>query len=368
MNKFIGFVRKEFLHIFRDVRTMIILFGIPIVQLLLFGTVITTEIKDAKIAILDQSRDDVTNELVSKILSSGYFQLEQYLNDYSEVDAAMKGGVVKEVLVFEADFGRKLTREGSAVLNVITDASDPNTAKLLAGYTVGIVNDYILKQFGELKMPLQIQSEVRMFYNESLKSVYMFVPGLMAMILMLISAMMTSISITREKELGTMEVLLVSPLRPLQIILGKVTPYLLLSCINATVVILIGHFIFKVPVHGSWILLMLECVLFIMLALSLGILISSIAKTQMVAMFVSLVALMLPTMLLSGFIFPVENMPFVLQLLSYVMPPKWFIIIVKNIMLKGSGFLFVWKETLILIGFTVMLITVAVKKFKTRLE
>ena len=368
MNKFLGFVRKEFLHIFRDVRTMIILFGIPVVQLLLFGTVITTEVKDAKIAIFDQSRDDVTRELIIKILSSGYFQLEQYLDNQSDIDAAMRNGTVKEVLVFEPDFGRKLKKEGQASVNVITDASDPNTARLLTGYTTGIINDYIAKQIDEFQVPLQIQTEVRMFYNESLKSVYMFVPGLMAMILMLISAMMTSISITREKEMGTMEVLLVSPLRPLQIILGKVTPYLLLSCINATVIVLIGHIIFKVPVNGSWILLMFECVLFIMLALSLGMLISSVAKTQMVAMFVSMIALMLPTMLLSGFIFPVENMPTVLQILAYIMPPRWFIIIVKNIMLKGSGLDFIWKETIVLVGITVMLLFIAVKKFKTRLE
>lgn len=368
MKRFFGFVKKEFFHIFRDVRTMIILFGIPIAQLMLFGTVITNEIKDAHIAIYDQSKDEVTKEITSKLLSSGYFLLDQYLESIEDVEAIFKKGKVREVLVFEANFAQTLEKEGKADAQIIADASDPNMGKLLAGYTTGIINDYILKELGELQLPMQIEPEVRMFYNEELKSVYMFVPGIMAMILMLISAMMTSISITREKELGTMEILLVSPLRPIQIILGKVAPYLGLSIINAVVILLIGHLVFGVPINGSWVLLMFESILFILMALCLGILISSVAKNQMVAMFISLIALMLPTILLSGFIFPIENMPVPLQILSYIMPPRWFIVILKNVMLKGTGFLYVWKETLILLGMATVFIAIAVKKFKIRLE
>lgn len=368
MKRFFGFVKKEFFHIFRDVRTMIILFGMPIAQLLLFGTVITNEIKDVHIAIYDQSKDEVTQEITAKLLSSGYFLLDQYLENTADIEAIFKKGRVKEVLIFEPNFARVLEKEGKANVQVIADASDPNMGKLLAGYTTGIINDYILKDMGDVKMPMQIEPEVRMFYNESLKSVYMFVPGIMAMILMLISAMMTSISITREKELGTMEILLVSPLRPVQIILGKVAPYLALSIINAIVILLIGHWGFGVPINGSWILLMGETILFILMALCLGILISSIAKNQMVAMFISMIALMLPTILLSGFIFPIENMPVPLQVLSNIMPPRWFIVILKNVMLRGTGFLYVWKETLILLGMAAVFTAIAVRKFKTRLE
>ena len=368
MKRFFGFVKKEFLHIFRDVRTMIILFGIPVAQLLLFGTVITNEIKDAHIAIYDQSKDEVTREITAKLLSSGYFVLDQYLESTNDVEAIFKKGQVKEVLIFESNFAQTLEREGKANIQVIADASDPNMGKLLAGYTSGIINDYILKEMGELKLPMQIEPEVRMYYNESLESVHLFVPGIMAMILMLISAMMTSISITREKELGTMEILLVSPLRPVQIILGKVAPYLALSIINAAIILIIGHFAFGVPIHGSWILLMGESILFILMALCLGILISSIANSQMVAMFISMIGLMLPTILLSGFIFPIENMPMPLQVLSNLMPPRWFIVILKNIMLKGTGFLYIWKETLILIAMAAVFTAIAVRKFKVRLE
>ena len=368
MKRFFGFVKKEFFHIFRDRRTVVILFGIPIIQLLLFGTVITNEIRDAHIAIYDQSKDEVTREITEKLLSSGYFLLDRNLENMDDIESILKEGKVKEILVFEQNFGRSLEKEGKASVQIIADASDPNMGRLLANYTSGIINDYVLKQMGDLKMPLQIEPEVRMYYNEELKSVYMFVPGIMSMILMLISAMMTSISITREKELGTMEILLVSPLRPVQIILGKVVPYLVLSVINALVILLIGHLIFGVPINGSWVLLMGESILFIMMALCLGILISSVAKNQMTAMFISMIGLMLPTILLSGFIFPIENMPVPLQILSLIIPPRWFIIILKNIMLKGTGLIYVWKETLILIFMAVVFISIAVRKFKIRLE
>ncbi len=368
MKRFYGFVIKEFYHIFRDMRTVVILFGIPIIQLLLFGTVITNEIRDARIAICDQSKDEVTREITQKILSSGYFQLDQYLENQDDIEGIFREGNVREVIVFEQNFGEKLIREGKASVQIIADASDPNVGKLLSGYTTGIINDYVNKDMKPVILPMQVTTEVRMFYNENLKSVYMFVPGIMAMILMLISAMMTSISITREKELGTMEILLVSPLRPSQIILGKVAPYLFLSIINAILIILIGHFVFLVPIKGSLILLMGETVLFIMMALSLGIMISSISKTQMTAMFISMIGLMLPTMLLSGFIFPIENMPMPLQVVSSLMPPRWFIVIVKNVMLKGTGLAYVWKETLIITAMAAFFIIVAVKKFKRRLE
>lgn len=368
MKQLQSFIKKEFYHIFRDPRTMLILFGIPVIQLLVFGTVIKSEITDLHIAIYDQSKDETTQKITNKLLSSGYFILDENLDNLDGIDAIFKKGKVREVIVFENDFGKNLVKEGTAEMQLIADASDPNTAKLAISYTTAIANDYIKKQFPEIKMPMQITPEVRMYFNEEMKSAYMFVPGVMSMILMLISAMMTSISITREKELGTMEILLVSPLKPAQIIIGKVIPYLLLSIANAFIIILMGHFVFEVPIAGSFILLMIETVLFILMALCLGILISTVAKNQMVAMFISMVALMLPTLLLSGFIFPIKNMPIPLQYFSNLMPAKYFVIIVRGIMLKGIGLIYIWKETLTLIGMTIFFIAVSVKKFKIRLE
>lgn len=368
MKKFWGFVIKEFYHIFRDKRTMLVLFGMPLVMMLLFGFVITNEIKDAKIAVLDLSHDPTTREITNKIASSGYFKIQEVLTSDQDVESIFKKGYVKEVIVFEREFESKLHRTGSANVQLITDASDANQAKIIADYTSGIIRIYNNSMNTEFKMPYKIETETRMFYNPELKGVYMFVPGIMAMILMLVSALMTSISIVREKEMGTMEVLLVSPLRPIQIILGKVMPYVFLSFINAGLIIVLSLTVFNLPVQGSILLLLTECLLFIVLALSLGILISTSTDNQQVAMLLSMVALMLPTMLLSGFIYPIENMPYILQLLCQIMPPKWFIVIVKGIMLKGVGLEKLWFETLVLLGMTIILLNISARKFKKRLE
>lgn len=368
MKRLYAFIKKEFLHIFRDSRTMVILFGMPVAQLLIFGYVVSNEIRDASIAILDQSKDEHTRMITNQLLSSGYFHLSENLDDSKQIETIFKEGRAKLVIVFESDFSHQLMKNNHAAIQLIADASDPNMAEMLSNYTSRIIADYLSELNKNAQLPSLIDANPRMVYNPGLKGVYMFVPGTMALILMLISAMMTSITIAREKELGTMEVLLVSPLRAIQIVIGKITPYFFLSMINATVIILIGHFIFGLPILGSLITLSLISMLFILMALSLGVLISTVAKNQEVAMFISMFALLLPTMLLSGFIFPVENMPILLQYLSHIMPPKYFIIIIKNIMLKGVGFAFIWKETLILIGFAVFFILMSTKKFKLRLE
>jgi len=314
------------------------------------------------------SNDNTTREITNKILSSGYFQLQERLSSDKEIDGVFKKGNVKEVIVFDRNFEKDLYRKGISNVQLITDASDANQAKMIAEYTSGIIRNYGLTLNQEQNLPFKINTEYKMFYNPELKGVYMFVPGIMAMILMLVSALMTSISIVREKEMGTMEVLLVSPLRPIQIVLGKVMPYVFLSFINAVVIILVSLYVFKLPIQGSIVLLLAECFLFIVLALSIGILISTVTANQQVAMLFSMVALMLPTMLLSGFIYPVENMPLILQGLCQLMPPKWFIEIVKGIMLKGGGLEKVWDETLVLLGMTILLLTLSASKFKKRLE
>ncbi len=368
MKRFFGFVRKEFQHIFRDKRTLLILFGLPIVMIILFGFVVTTEIRDVEVGIWDRSMDQSSIRATQKIFSSGYFVPAGYIDHEEEIGELFRSGKAKVVVVFEEGFERTLLRENRASINLITDASDINSAQLSMTYLQGVLMNYFQSKNPDVQMPWSVNMKSRMFYNEEMKGVYMFVPGLMAMILMLISALMTSVTIAREKELGTMELLLASPLKPREIILGKVTPYLLLSFTNAMTIILLGFLVFDVPVVGSLWLLMLECMLFITLALSLGVLISTTAKTQQMAMFMSLLGLMLPTILLSGFIFPIENMPKVLQWFSALMPPRWFIVIVKNIMLKGTGFAFIWKETLILVGMTLFFILAAVKRFKIRLN
>jgi len=368
MNQFLGFVRKEFYHIFRDYRTLLILFGMPVVQLLIFGFALTNDIKNAEIAILDKSKDNITRQLTSKILSSGYFMLAENLESEDQIHAAFQKGKIKLVLIFEPEFGGKIERDGSASMQVLADASDPNVARILSNYMVGIVNVFQKEIMPDKKLPVEIVPEVKMLYNAEMKSVFMFVPGVITVLLLLISAMMTSISIAREKEMGTMEVLLVSPLRPLQIIIGKVIPYVILAFVIAMVILLLGYLVFGVPVRGSLIVLLLYSIVYIVLSLSLGIFISSVVNSQQIAMMISMVALLLPTIMLSGFIFPVENMPWPLQWFSNIIPAKWFIVVIRGVMLKAISFGILWKETLILLGMIVFFIGLSVKKFKIRLE
>lgn len=368
MKRFWGFVLKEFWHISRDYRTLLVLFGMPLAQILLFGFAVTNEIRQAGFAVLDHSRDEATREITDRMLASGYFRLESTLSHPDQIEPLFRTNRIKEVIVFEAGFQEKLQREGTAQVQVIFDASDPNTGNTLANYTQGIIQSWQMAQVPAGMTPPQIHTQVQMRYNPQLKGVFLFVPGLITIILMLVSAMMTSISIAREKENGSMEVLLVSPMSPFQVVLSKVMPYILLAMMDAVAILALGNLVFGVPMRGNLILLLLEMTLFVVTSLSLGILISTIAPTQQVALLVSLAGLMLPSIMLSGFLFPIENMPIPLQVISHAIPARWFIVIVKNIMLKGLAWEFIWKETFILAGFAVLFLVAAMRNFKIRLE
>ncbi len=367
MKTFQGFVTKEFLHIFRDRRTLLILFGMPIVQLVLFGFAIRNELSDVQVAVLDLSRDYVTEEITSQLLMSPYFVGAAVLRSEADIEAAFQRGAIREAVLFEPQFAQRLHRDGTAQVMVITDATDPNMAQTMLAYTSAILQDYQARTFGA-GGGVRIVPEVRMRFNPELESVVLFVPGLIALILMLVCALMTSITITREKERGTMEVLLVSPLRPLQIIIGKVLPYLLLSFINVVTILVLARFVFGVPVRGSLPLLLAECLLFIGCALAFGIFISTRTETQQTATMISLAGLLLPTVILSGFIFPISSMPVALQYLSHIVPAKWFLIVVRGIMLKGVGLEYLWQETLILAGMTFVLLVASLRNFNVRLE
>ena len=296
-----------------------ILFGIPAAQILIFGYAVSTDIKNAGVAFLDLSHDEVTQKLTDKIISSGFFKKTETLLNYNDIDKVFKKGKTKAVIIFEHDFSKNLVSEGKATLSIIADGSEPNTATLVTNYTTAIVNNFVTEFTGpELNKSIVISPEVKMLYNPNLKSHFMFVPGVITLILILISALMTSVTITREKEFGTMEVLLVSPLRPIQIILGKVMPYFILSFINVLLILALSWLVFGLPVKGSIILLLAECMLYILMSLTLGILISTVSKTMQQAIFISLIGLMLPTVLLSGFIFPIENMPKIYDYVSSV--------------------------------------------------
>ncbi|HRI61117.1 MAG TPA: ABC transporter permease, partial [Saprospiraceae bacterium] len=364
MNRFAAFIKKEFRHILRDKRTLLILFGMPVTLVLLFGFVLSNEIKNAAVAVLDPSKDSESIALTNKLASSGYFRIEKNLTSADELDPAFRTGRIKMAVVFPDNFAQKL-QNGEVQLQLIGDASDPNTATTLINYANAIIADYQqeISLIANPQSPIII-TETRMRYNPEQKAVFSFVPGVMTLILMLVSAMMTSITIAREKELGTMEVLLVSPLKPIQIILGKTAPYLVLTVLNAAVVVLLGLFVFGMPMRGSVLLLAGECILYMFVALSLGILISTKAKDQMTAMFMSALGLMMPTMLLSGFMFPRESMPWLLQAIGTVIPATWFNTVIKGIMIKGVGLEVLWKETLVLGGMALFFLAMSMKNFK----
>ena len=368
MKQFLFFVQKEFYHLLRDRRTLFILFGMPLMQILIFGFALTNEVKNTRIAILDNSRDEATAGIIHQLEASRYFDIVKNIRGYGDLEPAFREGKVKLAVVFPPRFQYTLLHENSASVQLIADATDPNVANTLANYATAIIMDYQKSMKGQQDFPYTINTEMRMLYNPQLKGSYNFVPGVMAMVLMLVCAMMTSISIVREKEMGTMEIILVSPIMPIRVVIAKMVPYFLLSGVNIASILLLSVFVLDVPIQGNLVLLVSECLLFTVTVLALGLLISSVTDSQQVAMLISLMGLFLPTIMLSGFMFPVENMPVPLQIVSNIVPAKWFYYIVKNIMIKGLGFGYVWKETLVLTGMTVFFMLVSIKKFKIRLE
>jgi ABC-2 type transport system permease protein len=365
--QFFAFVKKEFYHISRDKRTMFILLGMPVVQIVIFGFALTNEVKNANIAILDNSKDAATTSLTAELDASRYFALERNIVSYREIEEEFKKGKIKLAVVFPQHFDDDLQHFNKAQVQLIADAADPNTASQLTNYATSIINDYQNRITHDKKLPYTINTEMRMLYNPQLKGAFNFVPGVMAMVLLLVCTMMTAITIVKEKEMGTMEIMLVSPMRPQLVVFAKAVPYLLLSIVNISTILLLSVFVLEVPINGSIVLLVFESILFTLVSLSLGLLISSGSGSQQTAMFISLVGMFLPTVMLSGFMFPVENMPLPLRIVSNVVPAKWYYNIVKSVMIKGVGLEVIWKETLILAGMMLFFLTMAIKRFKIRL-
>lgn len=368
MKQFSSFVKKEFYHIFRDRRTILILLGMPVVEIILFGFAITTEVKNVRVAVLNPSKDITTQQIIEKIDASEYFNVDKVLSSADEIEETFKTGATDLVITFEPNFDDNLHHTGKANIQFIVDATDPNNATTLTGYANNIIMDYQLELLAEAKIPMQITPQIKLLYNPGMKSAYNFVPGVMGMILMLICAMMTSISIVREKETGTMEILLVSPMKPIFIIIAKAVPYFVLSCVNLATILLLSVYVLDVPVAGSLFSLSFLSLVFILVSLLLGLLVSTVTQTQVAAMLISGMVMMMPTVFLSGMIFPIENMPGLLQVISNIIPAKWYIVGVKKLMIEGLSITYAFKEIAILSAMALILIVVSLKKFNKRLE
>lgn len=368
MKQLLAFIRKEFYHVFRDRRTLLILFGMPIVQIILFGFALSSEVKNIGIVVLDHARDIQSEQIISKIQASPYFDMKQPALNYGDIEQRFKKGEIKCAVLFPPNFGSDLYKAEGAQIQVIADASDPNTATIATNYLNAMINSYQQELNPTAKLSYQIIPEVRQLYNEEQNGSLNFIPGVIALIFMIVSTALTSVAVVREKELGTMEILLVSPFKPIMVLIAKAVPYLVLSLINFIVILVLAVFLLDVVIKGSLVLIFAESILFIITCLSLGLLISNVTSSQQTAMLIAMMGMMLPTMLLTGFMFPLENMPKIFQWISHIVPSKYYYSIIKAVMLKGLGFSYVWKETLVLAGMATGLLTLALRNFKIRLQ
>ena len=355
MKQFVSFVIKEAKHILRDKRTMLILFGMPVVMMLLFGFAITTDVKNVRTVVVTSQMDHQTQQVVERLSQSEYFTITATVRTPQEGERLIRSQKADMAVVFAGDFASK--RSG---LQLIVDGSDPNMAQQWTNYA----RQTILSPLTPHHSPLS----TKLLYNPQMKSAYNFVPAIMGMLLMLICAMMTSISIVREKERGTMEVLLVSPVRPLMVIIAKAVPYLVLAFVILIVILLMARYVLGVPLAGSLFWIIVVSIIYILLALSLGLLISNVAQTQLVALLLSAMVLLMPVVMLSGMMFPVESMPQILQWIAAVIPPRYYIDAMRKLMIMGVGIGEVMKEVTILVAMTALLLTIALKKFNVRLE
>ena len=360
---FLSFVKKESLHILRDVRTMMIVLLIPVVLMILFGFAISTEVNNLNVAIVAPNRTEGVRQVVERLTNNPYFTVVDY-DSSVDIDKVLRSGEADAVVVFDEDYEHLIAERAEGIatppaIQFIFDASNTNIAQTGAAYLQNVVSSDHSQQ--ELL-------NLHLLYNPQMKSAYNFVPGIMGLIFILICAMMTSVSIVREKEMGTMEVLLVSPVRPIKIILAKMIPYFVISCINLATILLIAHYLLDVPMSGGLGGIVFISLIYLILALALGLLVSTLASSQVVALLISAMVMLLPMMMLSGMVFPIENLPTVLRPLPYIVPARWYIEAIRKMMIMGLPLSAVVKEVLILILMTFVLMGVSLKKFKDKLE
>ena len=360
-----AFVVKELHHILRDRQTLTILLLMPLVQVVLFGFALRSDVRDIRLAVVDPSPNHESVALRDRFRGTGRFRIVATAPSVSAVEPLFRRGQADVALVFPPDFASERADSSPSQLLMLVDASDPNTGTTMQAYTRAVITSYQSEQ--EPRGAMRIVPDVRMRFNPTLESVNLFVPGLIALVLTLVSALMTAISLSRENERGTLEILLVSPLKPAQIIVGKVLPYLGLAFANVITALLAAWLVFGVPFRGSLPLLLAESTVYSLVSLALGVLVASKTPSQRAAMLVALMATMLPNVLLSGMVFPISSMPKWLVPITYIVPARWFIVVARGIMLKGVGLEHLWRETLVLLGMTVFLLGAAIRSFKPRI-
>ncbi|MDR2971309.1 MAG: ABC transporter permease [Bacteroidales bacterium] len=368
MKQFLSFVNKEFMHIWRDKRTILVVIGLPIMQMILFGFAISTEIRNVRFGVFAPQKDAVTLKLEEHFRNNYYFTYIEEIKDPNHYEDYFKRDIVDMILVFENNFEYKLIHQGKANIQILTDGIDPNSSTAIANYSNQIIQKYLQETAVQAPNGNIIIPQIKLLYNPQMKSAFNFVPGVMGLVLTIICAMMTAVSIVREKERGSMEVLLVSPIKPIFIMIAKMLPYLVISGVIMILIILLSIFMLGVPMAGSYVLFCFLSLIFVISMLAMGLLISTMVENQVIAMLISGMGLMMPTALLSGMIFPVDNMPWILRFISFFLPARWFISAIRKVMIEGLEFMFIYKELIILCIMTIVLLIISLKKFKIRLE
>ena len=356
------------MHIWRDKRTILVVIGLPIMQMILFGFAISTEIRNIRFGVFNPKKDEVSLKLVEHFRNNNYFTYIEDITDPNHYTDYFKQNKVDMILVFENNFEYKLTHQGEAHIQILTDGIDPNSSTAIANYAQQIIQKYQQENAKQAPNGNVIIPQIRLLYNPQMKSAFNFVPGVMGLVLTIICAMMTAVSIVREKERGSIEVLLVSPMKPIYIMISKMLPYLVISAFLMLLVILLSIFMLGVPMAGSYVTFCLISLVFVIAMLAMGLLISTMVENQVIAMLISGMGLMMPTALLSGMIFPIDNMPWLLRGISFILPARWFIAAVRKVMIEGLSFVFIYKEFIILCFMTFVLLIISLKKFKIRLE
>lgn len=357
-------LRKELIHIFRDRVSFFLVLAMPIALVLLFGFTISSEIRNARISVLDRANDSQSHRLLEKLTASGYFRIVSLPHNEAEIDSDFKNKGIKMAVIIPSGFEEALSKEKTSTLQVINDVSDLNVAYVLNNYLRAVVHAFSADIGGQEGLGPGITTKMQ--YNPESDSVYMFVPGVITLVMILVTALMTSITLAREKETGSMRMLQITPVRNICVVIGKVVPYMIISFVSTVLILAISVSVFKMPVNGSLLFLLFLCVVFMLTAASFGMMISAIVNTQLDAMMFTMMGLFLPTVLLSGFLFPLENMPAVFQWMADVFPAKWFILAIKDVMVKGSGFADIWQYLLILFSMAVVLIAVSLSRLDRR--
>ena len=365
--RIIPILKKEFRHILRDPRTLGIALLMPILMMLIYGYAISFDVKNIKLGIIDRDRSASSRDIIHAFTNSGYFKPVASLKNREQVEELMLNRKIVVALVIPSGFSEQIKTKKNTDVQLLIDGSNANNATIIINYARMILATYSLeKNIAFLKPAISIRS--RVWYNPDLRSTDFIVPGLVAIILMMICALLTSIAIARERETGTMEQLLVSPIKPFEIVIGKVIPYVILAFTNGVLIVVFSKLLYNIPIRGNILLLILLSIVYLYASLNLGLVISARAKTQQVAMMLALLITLLPSVLLSGFIFPIFSMPTVLQWLAYLVPAKYYLVIIRGILLKGIGIENLWQPTLWLFGFGTLFLLIAIKRFQTKLE